>query len=66
VRPGRSTVKKADAAGHPGVNGRVGLLGNGPPGTAGLPFVSSSNVSNNHCTIRGGESKWIDGLGLIS
>ena len=31
--------KKADAVEHPGVLNRVGLLVNGPPGTAGLPFI---------------------------
>jgi hypothetical protein len=33
--------KKADVAEHPGGGwfGHVGLLVNGPPGTAGLPFI---------------------------
>ena len=32
-------TKKADAAWHPRVLNHVGLLVNGPPGTAGLPFI---------------------------
>ena len=35
VRP----TKKADATQHPRVLNHVGLLFNGPPGTAGLPFI---------------------------
>ena len=31
--------KKADAAEHPEMFGHVGLLVNGPPATAGLPFI---------------------------
>ena len=31
--------KKADVAEHPEVFDHVGLLVNGPPGTAGLPFI---------------------------
>jgi hypothetical protein len=31
--------KKADAAEHPEMFGRIGLLVNEPPGTAGLPFI---------------------------
>jgi hypothetical protein len=31
--------KKADAVEHPEVFDRVGLLVNGPPGTAGLPLI---------------------------
>jgi hypothetical protein len=31
--------KKADVVEHPQVFGHVGLLFNGPPGTAGLPFI---------------------------
>ncbi len=32
-------TKKADVAEHPQVFNHVGLLGNGPPGHAGLPFI---------------------------
>jgi hypothetical protein len=32
-------AKKADVAEHPGVFDHVGLLVDGPPGTAGLPFI---------------------------
>jgi len=31
--------KEADVAEHPRVLGHVGLLVNGPPGTAGLPSI---------------------------
>jgi hypothetical protein len=31
--------KKADVAKHPKVLNHVGLLVNGPPGEAGLPFI---------------------------
>jgi hypothetical protein len=31
-------AKKADVAEHPGVFDHVGLLVDGPPGTAGLPL----------------------------
>jgi hypothetical protein len=31
--------KKADVTRHPKVLNHVGLLINGPPGTAGLPFI---------------------------
>jgi hypothetical protein len=34
--------KKADAGKHPKVLNHVGLLFNEPPGTAGLPFIKSS------------------------
>jgi hypothetical protein len=33
-----ATEKKADGVEHPEVFDHVGLLVNGPPGTAGLPF----------------------------
>lgn len=36
--PRHCKTKKADVAKHPTVFGHVGLLGNEPPGTAGLPF----------------------------
>ena len=36
--------KKADAAEHPEVFHRVGLLTNEPPGGAGLLFIKSSEV----------------------
>jgi hypothetical protein len=38
--PARATAgeKKADVVEHPWVFDHVGLLVNGPPGTAGLPF----------------------------
>jgi hypothetical protein len=36
-------IKKADAAEHPEAFSHVGLLVNGPPGTAGLPFNQSSD-----------------------
>jgi hypothetical protein len=32
-------TKKADVIEHPGVFKHVGLLINGPPGMAGLPFI---------------------------
>jgi hypothetical protein len=35
----RKVQKKADAAEHPQVFDRVGLLVNEPPGTAGLLFI---------------------------
>jgi hypothetical protein len=35
-RPGQ---KKADVVEHPEAFEHVGLLVNGPPGTAGLPFI---------------------------
>jgi hypothetical protein len=38
ARPLESATKKADVAEHPEVFDHVGLLVNGPPGTAGLPF----------------------------
>jgi len=36
--PLRLGAKKTDVEEHPGVFGHVGLLVNGPPGSAGLPF----------------------------
>jgi hypothetical protein len=36
-------MKKADAGEHPEVFARVGLLGNEPPGPAGVPFIQSSD-----------------------
>src|SRR5690348_15005878 len=36
------SVKKADVFEHPEAFEHVGLLSNGPPGTAGLPFIQSS------------------------
>jgi len=41
--------KKADVAQHPEVLGHVGLLVNGPPGTAELPFIQSSDVFDSVC-----------------
>ena len=35
----RRREKKADLADHLEVSGRVGLLFDGPPGPAGLPFI---------------------------
>ena len=35
--------KKADVMEHPWVFDHVGLLVNGPPGAAGLPFIKSSD-----------------------
>ena len=32
-------IKKADVTEHPEVFGHVGLLANGPPDLAGLPFI---------------------------
>jgi hypothetical protein len=37
-----ASQKKADVAKHPKVLKHVGLLFNEPPGTAGLPFIKSS------------------------
>ena len=37
--PGHRKQKKADVAEHPEVFDHVGLLVNGPPGMAGLPFI---------------------------
>ena len=37
-------TKKADVAEHPEVFRHVGLLIDGPPGLAGLPFIQSSDV----------------------
>jgi hypothetical protein len=44
-------IKKADVVERPGVFDHVGLLVNGPPGTAGLPFIQSSDDSeiNDSC-----------------
>jgi hypothetical protein len=36
-------AKKADVGKHPEVFGHVGLLVNRPPGTAGLPFIKSTD-----------------------
>ena len=36
---GARKTKKADVVEHPEVFHHVGLLFNGPPGTAGLPFI---------------------------
>jgi len=36
---GTPETKEADVIGHPWVFNHVGLLVNGPPGTAGLPFI---------------------------
>jgi hypothetical protein len=38
--------KKADVPSRPGAFGHVGLLLNGPPGSSGLPFISSSDNSS--------------------
>jgi hypothetical protein len=37
--PRHRKQKKADVGEHPEVFTHVGLLFNGPPGTAGLPFI---------------------------
>jgi hypothetical protein len=37
--PALASKKKADVAGHPEVSHHVGLLVDGPPGGAGLPFI---------------------------
>jgi hypothetical protein len=50
--------KKAGVTEHPEVFGHVGVLGNGPPGKAGLPFVSSTNTCKYQCTIMDRENKW--------
>ena len=39
----RRRQKKADVGDHPEVFGHVGLLVDRPPGTAGLPFIKSSD-----------------------
>ena len=39
----RRREKKADLADHLEVSGQVGLLVDGPPGPAGLPFIQSSD-----------------------
>jgi len=41
-------TKKTDVSEHPEVFDHVGLLVNGPPGTAGLPFIQSSD--DFHCS----------------
>lgn len=38
-----ASEKKADLADHLEVFGQVGLLFDGPPGPAGLPFIQSSD-----------------------
>jgi hypothetical protein len=38
-RPAPPATEKADVVAHPKVLNHVGLPANGPPGTAGLPFV---------------------------
>ena len=38
-RPRAVTNKKADVGDHPEMFAHVGLLGNGPPDSAGLPFI---------------------------
>ena len=45
--PPRRGKKKADVAEHPEGFDHVGILVNQPPGTAGLPFIESSDF--NHC-----------------
>jgi hypothetical protein len=39
-------TKKADVMEHPQAFDHVGLLVNKPPGTAGLPFIQSSDDFN--------------------
>ena len=41
--PRAAADKKADPAAHLEVIGWVGLLFDGPPGLAGLPFIQSSD-----------------------
>ena len=44
LRTSRQAQKKTDAVPHLGVQNRVGLLIDGRPGMAGLPFIWSSDV----------------------
>jgi hypothetical protein len=55
---------------HSGVFDHVGLLSNEPPGTAGLPFIQSSDIGADwflrlrddvHHNVWGGQSKWVAG-----
>src|ERR1051325_1888374 len=55
----RRNTKRAGVAEHLAGFGHAGLLVNGPPAYRGLPFESSSDISNPHCTIRYEECKWI-------
>ena len=51
-RPQPPQLKKADVAKHPKVLNHVGLLCNEPPGTAGLPFIKSSDSNCDRSRIK--------------